>query len=241
MSTQTLRRPRRPTAVLTQILSAGQQRFDDDSDPVELLRWFGEQLGRDRLAVATSFADSMLAALAGRAVPGVDLLFLDTGYHFAETLGLRDAVAASEDVHVRSLRPTRSVAEQDREFGPDLWRRDPDLCCRMRKQQPMADALRGYEAWVTGLRRADHPGRAGVRLLDWDSRHGLIKINPLVAFTDEQVAACEQRYGLLRNPLTELGFVSIGCQPCTRPVREGEDPRASRWAHSSKTECGLHL
>ena len=241
MTTLTLRRPRRPTSVLKQILSAGQERFGDDADPVELLRWFNDQLGTDRIAVATSFADSVLACLAGRAMPGVDLLFLDTGYHFPETLGLRDAVEVTEQVNVRSVRPAQSVAEQDRDYGPDLWHRDPDLCCKLRKQQPMAEALHGYEAWVTGLRRADHPGRSGVRLLDWDHKHNLIKINPLAAFSDEQVAACEQAYGLLQNPLTDLGYVSIGCQPCTKPVADGEDPRASRWAHSAKTECGLHL
>ena len=243
MSTTTVsvRAPRRPASVLRQILAAGEARFDEHSDPVEVLKWFGETLGIRRIAVATSFADSMMAALGSRALPGVDLLFVDTGYHFAETLGLRDAVATTMDVNLRTLQPRLSVAEQNAELGPDLWRTQPDRCCALRKQAPIDEALRGYDAWATGLRRADHAGRSGARLLEWDAKRGLIKINPLVAFSDEQVAACEDKYGLLANPLTELGYASIGCAPCTRPVTPGEDRRAGRWAGNAKTECGLHL
>ena len=236
-----LRPPRRDVESLQAIAAEGAQRFDDNSDPVVTLEWLGSQLGLRRIAVATSFADSLMAALAARALPGVDLLFVDTGYHFAETLGLRDAVAADHELNLRTLRPELSVPEQDHRHGEQLWERDPDACCAMRKQAPMDDALRGYEAWATGLRRADHAGRAHVNIVDWDERRQMIKVNPLAAFSDDEVAACVEKYGLMENPLTQLGYRSIGCSPCTRPVADSQQARAGRWAGTTKTECGLHL
>lgn len=242
MSTDlSLRPPRRSVTELKAIAQSGRERFDDASDPIDILAWFGTALGRDRVAVATSFADAMMATLAARALPGVDLLFVDTGYHFAETLGLRDAVAAGHDVEVRTLRPELTVAEQDHRFGERLWQRDPDACCAMRKRAPIDAALRGYEAWATGLRRADHPDRESVQIVEWDERREMIKVNPLAAFSDDQIDACVTKYDLLVNPLVEVGYASIGCSPCTRPVDDGEHPRAGRWSGNTKTECGLHM
>lgn len=238
MTAKTMKRDR---AVLRQILAAGSARFDDRSDPVEALEWFAQQLGPNRIAVAASFADTVLPALAARAIPGVDLLFVDTGYHFAETLGTRDAVAATYAVHVRTLLPQTTVEEQNAEYGGELFARDPDRCCAMRKQAPMELALSHYDAWVSGVRRADHPGRAEAGFLEWDQRRDMIKVNPLVAFTDAQIEACVRDHGLLENPLTSVGYRSVGCAPCTRPVADGEDARAGRWTGSAKTECGLHL
>jgi len=237
----TLAPPRRPESELRAVLAEAAAVFDDDADPVALLQWFAERLGTPRMAVAVSFSDGVMACLADRALPGVDLLFGDTGYHFAETLGFRDYVAGHYDVNVRSLTPELSVAEQDQRYGEQLWQRDPDLCCRMRKTAPMDAALRGYDAWATGLRRTDHDGRARTPLFGWDERHAMIKINPIAAFTEERLDACIEEYRILANPLRQIGYRSIGCEPCTRPVADHEDERSGRWSGRGKVECGLHL
>lgn len=236
-----LARPRRSESDLRDIIADATARFDDDVEPIQLMRWFGEQLGNDRIAVAVSFSDGMMACLGAKALPGVDLLFAETGYHFAETLGFRDYVAAEYPVQVRNLTPELSVAEQDHRYGEKLWERDPDLCCAMRKTAPMDAALRGYDAWATGLRRSDHAGRAETPLVSWDERHAMIKINPIAALTDADVDARIEEFGVMENPLRSIGYRSIGCSPCTRPVLDGEDERAGRWSGRTKVECGLHL
>jgi phosphoadenosine phosphosulfate reductase len=236
-----LARPRRSESDLREVIADADARFGSDADPVELLQWFGEQLGTDRIAVAVSFSDGVMACLGAKALPGVDLLFAETGYHFAETLGFRDYVAAEYPVQVRSLQPELSVAVQDHRYGENLWQRDPDLCCAMRKTAPMDAALRGYDAWATGLRRSDHDGRATTPLIAWDERHAMIKINPIAAFSDADIDACIEEYGIMENPLRQVGYRSIGCSPCTRPVLDGEDERAGRWSGRTKVECGLHL
>ncbi|MEI2715866.1 MAG: phosphoadenylyl-sulfate reductase [Candidatus Nanopelagicales bacterium] len=237
----TLSPPQRSEQELQSLIGEARFLFDDSTDPVGLLSWFGVRLGVGRIAVAVSFSDGVMACLGAKALPGVDLLFADTGYHFAETLGLRDAIAAVHPVNVRSLRPDLTVAEQDHRYGEDLWQRDPDLCCAMRKTAPMANALRNYDAWATGLRRSDHSGRADTPLVEWDDKHGIVKINPLAAFTDDMIDACIEKYQIMHNPLRELGYRSIGCSPCTRPVTDGGDARSGRWQGRAKVECGLHL
>lgn len=233
--------PRRSEAELRDLIDEAHFLFDDSTDPLGLLSWFGVRLGVHRIAVAVSFSDGVMACLGAKALPGVDLLFADTGYHFGETVGLRDAVEAVYPVNVRSLRPELTVAEQDHRYGENLWQRDPDLCCAMRKTAPMDNALRQYDAWATGLRRSDHTGRAETPLVGWDDKHQMIKINPIAAFTDEMIDACIEKYQILHNPLRELGYRSIGCSPCTRPVTEGADERSGRWQGRTKVECGLHL
>ncbi len=218
----------------------GARRFGPQTHPEEVLVWAAEHVGASRLAVATSFADTVLTHLAARALPGVDVLFVDTGYHFAETLGLRDAVADVYDVTVRTLLPLTTVAEQDAAVGAELFARDPDKCCAMRKVAPFSAALVGYSAWASGLRRDDHNDRAQVELVSVDPRRDMLKLNPLAHWTQEHVDAYTVEHSLLVNPLRELDYVSVGCAPCTRPVAEGEDPRAGRWAGFGKVECGIH-
>lgn len=215
--------------------------FGENSEPVGLLSWFGVRLGVPRMAVAVSFSDGVMACLASKALPGVDLLFADTGYHFVETLGLREAVEALYTVKVRSLKPDLTPEEQDAKYGPRLWERDPDLCCKLRKTEPMDRALADYDAWVTGLRRDDHAGRSETPLVAWDAKHQMIKINPIAAFTDEMIDSCIEKFQIMHNPLRDIGYRSIGCAPCTQPVGEGQDARAGRWQATGKTECGLHL
>jgi phosphoadenosine phosphosulfate reductase len=211
----------------------------EGAHPLDVLRWAAAEFG-DRLCVTSSMADAVLAHLASRALPGVTVLFLDTGYHFAETLGTRDAVAATLPVTVRTVRPRRTVDEQDAEHGPRLYERDPDRCCALRKVEPLAAALAPYHAWASGIRRDETEHRRHVRVVDWDARRGLVKVNPLACWRQEDVDAYVARHGVLVNPLVELGYRSIGCAPCTRPVSAGEDARAGRWAGHAKTECGIH-
>jgi phosphoadenosine phosphosulfate reductase len=186
-------------------------------------------------------ADGLLAHLASRAVPGVNVVFLDTGYHFAETIGTRDWITGVLPITLHNVTPARTVAEQDAEHGPALHERDPDLCCGLRKVQPLAAALAGYRAWGSGVRRDEAATRAGTKVVDWDAKRGMVKVNPLAAWTQDDVDAYIAEHQVPVNPLQEIGYASIGCQPCTRPVAPGEDPRAGRWAGRNKVECGLHV
>jgi phosphoadenosine phosphosulfate reductase len=231
----------RPTPELAEAADA---RFEGIADPVEqalaVLRWAGETFGDD-FAVTSSMADGLLSHLASRAVPGVNVVFLDTGYHFAETIGTRDWVSGVMPITLVNVLPEQTVAEQDAEYGAQLHDRDPDLCCSLRKVQPLAKALAGYTAWGSGVRRDESPTRAGTKVVDWDAKRGMVKVNPLAAWTQEHVDAYIAEHQVPVNPLQEIGYASIGCAPCTRPVAPGEDPRAGRWAGRGKTECGLHL
>ena len=229
-----------PTPLLADAADAW---FADIDDPVEqaltVLRWAGDTFGDD-FAITSSMADGLLAHLASTAIPGVNVIFLDTGYHIAETIGTRDWITSVLPVTLVNVQPAQSVAEQDDEFGPRLFERDPDLCCSLRKVQPLAETLSGYVAWGSGIRRDESPSRAGTRLVDWDAKREMIKVNPLAAWTQADVDAYVAEHQVPVNPLVELGFASIGCAPCTRPVAPGEDARAGRWAGRSKTECGIH-
>ncbi|MGI5340697.1 phosphoadenylyl-sulfate reductase [Streptomyces sp. CA-181903] len=211
----------------------------EDAPAEEILRWAVDTFG-DRFCVTSSMEDAVVAHLASRVRPGVDVVFLDTGYHFPETIGTRDAVAAVMDVNVVTLTPPQSVAEQDAAYGPALHDRDPDLCCALRKVRPLREGLAGYDAWATGLRRDESPTRAATPVVGWDARRGKVKVAPIARWTRDDVDAYVAEHGVLTNPLLMDGYASIGCAPCTRRVREGEDARAGRWAGRAKTECGLH-
>lgn len=203
------------------------------------LRWARQTFG-DNLVVASSMGDEVLVHLASVDAPGVDVLFLDTGYHFPETIGTRDAVDAVYDIHVKTILPLLSVEQQARLHGEDLFARDPDACCAIRKVEPLERGLSPYDAWVTGMRREDAPTRKDIDVVGWDARRDKVKLNPLAAWTQDDVDAYAAANGVLMNPLRQIGYASIGCAPCTRPVAEGEDPRAGRWSGTGKTECGLH-
>ena len=211
----------------------------EGASPLEVLRWADDTFG-SAWCVASSMADAVLPHLASRVRPGVDVIFLDTGYHFAETIGTRDAVAATMPVSVHSIQPRQTVAEQDAEFGARLFARDPDRCCAMRKVAPLAAALDPYQAWATGLRRDEAPTRANTRVVDWDATRSMVKLNPIAAWTQDDVDAYVAEYHVLVNPLLSDGYGSVGCVPCTRRITAGEDIRAGRWAGTSKIECGLH-
>ncbi len=184
--------------------------------------------------------DTVLPHLVSRVQPGVDVLFVDTGYHFPETLGTRDAVSVMIPVNVVTVRPDLPRAAHEQEHG-EHRRRDPDACCRLRKVQPLERAMRDYDAWVTGIRRDESLNRRNARIVEWDSSRGKVKINPLVGWSQFDVDRYTEHFNLLVNPLMQLGYPSIGCAPCTRAVAPGEDPRSGRWSGSDKTECGIHL
>ena len=242
----------RPTQALRTLAAEAQERFGAleaggesaaYEERVELsrevLRWAAETFG-DRLTVASSMGDEVLVHLVGTTVPGADVFFLDTGYHFAETLGTRDAYQAMLPLRIRTILPLLTVPQQDAEHGARLHDRDPNACCAMRKVEPLNRALSTHDAWVTGMRRVDAPTRTDISLVGWDAARDMVKLNPIAAWTDEDVDRYVEEHGVFLNPLRQEGYASIGCAPCTRPVAEGEDPRAGRWAGKDKTECGLH-
>jgi phosphoadenosine phosphosulfate reductase len=205
----------------------------------EIAAWAAGAFGTD-VIVAASMQDVILPHLFAQVIPDVEVLFLQTGYHFAETLLTRDVAARELAITVVEALPVQSVAEQDGEYGERLHDRDTNLCCFLRKVDPLARALEGRAAWVTGVRRIEAPTRAGTPIVSWDDKHDLVKINPLVAWSDQDVEAYQVAHELPRNPLVAQGYPSIGCAPCTRQVAPGEDPRAGRWSGSDKTECGIH-
>ena len=211
----------------------------DGADARELLRWTDEHFG-DRYVVASNMQDAVLIDMAATLRPGVDVLFLDTGYHFVETIGTRDAVSQVYDINVLNVTPEQSVEQQDALLGKDLFSRDPNECCRLRKVVPLGKTLRGYSAWVTGIRRVEAPTRANAPLISWDKAFGLVKINPLAPWTDQDMQDYIDANGVLVNPLVYEGYPSIGCAPCTAKPIDGEDPRSGRWQGKGKIECGLH-
>jgi len=210
-----------------------------DATAEEILRWAVDEFGSG-LAVTASMQDTVLVHLASKVRPGIEVLFLDTGYHFAETLGTADAVEAVYDVTLRRLTPEQTVAEQDATHGRELFAHDPDRCCALRKVAPLTRALAGYDAWAPGLRRLESPSRADTPVVAFDPARGKVKIAPLAAWTDDEVDAYIAANGVLLNPLLADGYPSIGCAPCTRRGDPGQDPRAGRWAGLAKTECGIH-
>ena len=206
----------------------------------EILAWTARKFGSS-WCVASSMADAVVPHLASRAQPGVDVIFLDTGYHFAETIGTRDAVVATLPVTVRTVTPELTVAEQDARFGKNLFARSPDQCCAMRKVAPLGRALAPYSAWVSGLRRDESISRAKTRVVEWDAHRGTVKVNPIAAWTQDDVDTYIRDNGILVNPLLADGYASVGCAPCTSRVEVGSDARAGRWAGFGKVECGLHV
>jgi phosphoadenosine phosphosulfate reductase len=218
----------------------GAAELGQDASAEQVLAWAAETFG-GRMIVASNMQDAVLVDLAAKAIPGVEVLFLETGYHFAETIGTRDAVEHVYDVRIVNAQARRSVAEQDAEFGKNLFARDPNLCCAMRKVEPLTDTLAGYDAWATGVRRVEAPTRANTPLVTYDEKFGLVKLNPLAAWSDEDMETYIADHGILVNPLVSEGYPSIGCAPCTAKPLPGADPRSGRWAGTGKIECGLHV
>ena len=212
----------------------------DGASALEILGWADDALGH-RIVVASSMQDALVIDLAAQVRPGVDVVFLDTGYHFAETLLLRDAVSSTYDVRMITVQPGQTVKQQDAEYGPRLHDRDPDRCCHLRKVTPLNTILGLYDGWVTGLRRGQTTARAAASPVEWDQRREIVKINPIVDWAEDDVAAYIEDREILVNLLRSSGYGSIGCAPCTARIAPGNDPRDGRWSGSGKSECGIHL
>lgn len=221
----------------------------DGASATDLLRWTDDNFGgingprgwaTCNYVVASSMQDAVLIDLAAKVHPGVPVIFLDTGYHFAETIGTRDAIESMYDIRVLDITAEHTVAKQDQLLGKNLFARDPNECCRLRKVVPLTRALRGYSAWVTGLRRVEAPTRANSPLISFDEAFQLVKVNPLATWTDQDIRNYIEKNNVLVNSLVNEGYPSIGCAPCTAKPAEGAEPRNGRWQGRSKVECGLH-
>lgn len=230
--------PRRSAEELREIATRAGRELEGASAE-RIAGWAAAEFGA-RFCVTSSFADAVLVHLVSRVAPGVDVVFLDTGLHFAETLRVRERVAATLPVRVRSIRPRLTVGQQDGRYGPRLFSRDPDQCCALRKVEPLERALADYDAWAAGLRRDESPTRAATPVVHFEASRGLVKVNPLARWTQADVDGYISRYDVPVNPLLLRGYGSVGCWPCTRRTTAGEDPRSGRWPLFDKTECGLH-
>jgi phosphoadenosine phosphosulfate reductase len=195
------------------------------------IAWAWDRFGTD-VVLAASFQDCVLIDLAAQVAPEIEVSFLDTGYHFAETLWYVEQVRKRYDLNLRVIGPDLPA--------DDRWLTDPDGCCAVRKVAPLARALEGRQAWMSGLRRDDAPSRANTPAVTYDVGRGLVKVNPIALWSDLDVEGYVRDHDLPVHPLADRGYASIGCWPCTRPVADSEDPRAGRWAGTDKTECGLH-
>jgi len=196
----------------------------------KVIAWALERFGSS-IVLACSFQDVVIVDLVHALDPTIEVVFLDTEAHFKETLELAEVARARYDLNLTVTKP-----------GPEAeaWPCGTARCCELRKVEPLRRALAGRSAWITGLKRVDAPTRAGIPLVGFDDSFGLVKVNPLALWTDEDIASYEADHKLPVHPLMRQGYRSIGCAPTTRPVAEGEDPRAGRWAGSDKSECGLH-
>ncbi len=206
----------------------------------QIITWAAGQF-MPRLVMTSSFQTQSVALLhiLSRARPEIPVIFLDTGYHFPETLAYRDDLVARFGLNVQDVRPATSQAEQGRQHGDALYRRDPDLCCYINKVEPMQRALRDLDAWMTGIRRDQTAHRASAQPVELLA-DGRVKVNPLVAWTHKDLWTYINRHELPAHPLFSQGYLSVGCAPCTQPVGTDGDERAGRWNGSGKTECGLH-
>jgi phosphoadenosine phosphosulfate reductase len=211
-----------------------------DANPVQIIRTARELVGRDRLAVVSSFGVESAALLkfVGDVDPSIPVLLLDTGWLFPETLAHRDAVVAKLGLTaVRSIKPDADEVER-RDPDADLWSTKPDTCCALRKVGPLAGALAPFAAWMNGRKRYQGGERTHIPVVEQDGAR--LKFNPLARVSLTEVATIARAAGLPSHPLAQFGFTSVGCMPCTRRTRPGENIRAGRWSGTSKTECGIH-
>jgi phosphoadenylyl-sulfate reductase (thioredoxin) len=210
--------------------------------PAEVLAWATANAG-PRIGFATGFGAEgcVIIDLIARASLPIDVFTLDTGLLFPETYALWKALEARYGITIRGVTPARTVEQQAEDDGPALWAREPDRCCEQRKVKPLRDALAGLSAWVTAIRRDQTPERASAAIVEHDAKFGLIKINPIVAWTHDDVWGHLYAHDVPFNPLHEQGYPSIGCQPCTSKIVPGENLRAGRWRDASKRECGIHV
>jgi phosphoadenosine phosphosulfate reductase len=215
------------------------EEFENQS-PEAILKLAVETFPSLTLACSFGAEDVVLVDMLQKINPNVDIFYLDTNVHFAETYETRDRLEQHYGTKFVQVLPKLTLDEQAEKFGDELWKSDANQCCNIRKVDPLTDILKNYDAWITGIRRDQAPTRANAKKVEYDVKFGLIKFNPLAGWTSEDVWNYIRDNDVIYNPLHDRNFPSIGCTHCTRPVADGEDPRAGRWASIEKTECGLH-
>lgn len=206
----------------------------------QVIRWAVDNF--ESLTFACSFGaeDVVIVDMLQNISPSTDIFYLDTDFHFKETYETRDRMIERYGMEFVKVAPKLTPEEQAAAHGESLWTVDPNSCCNIRKVEPLTRILSQYDSWITGIRRDQAPTRANAKKIEYDSKFGLMKFNPIADWTSEEVWQYIRDNDIIYNPLHDQHYPSIGCEQCTRQVMPGEDPRAGRWANSDKTECGLH-
>ena len=212
----------------------------ENASPEDILLYSVETFPNMTFACSFGAEDVVLVDMLQKISPKTDIFYLDTDFHFKETYETRDRLEQRYGMKFVQVKPALTPEEQAARHGEELWKSDPNACCNIRKVAPLTQILSKYDAWITGIRRDQAPTRANAKKVEYDTKFGLIKFNPIASWTSEQVWEYIRANDVIYNPLHDNYFPSIGCEYCTRQVMPGEDPRAGRWAGSDKTECGLH-
>ncbi|SHE76485.1 phosphoadenylylsulfate reductase (thioredoxin) [Seinonella peptonophila] len=210
--------------------------------PIEIIRWGNEVTERQRLTLACSFGyeDVALVGMVQQVDPSIPIFYLDTSLLFKEVEEVQQRLSDKYQIKFHRVTTLLTLNQQAKQYGEKLWASDPNLCCQLRKVEPLRQHLEPYEGWITGVRRQQSTTRSQTDVVEWDESFQLLKLNPLTYWTDDQVWAYIRQHDIPYNPLHDQGYPSIGCWPCTRKVKPGEDPRSGRWSGFNKTECGLH-
>ncbi|MGF7049804.1 phosphoadenosine phosphosulfate reductase [Paenibacillus sp. DS2015] len=212
----------------------------ENASAEEVIRFAVETFPNITFACSFGAEDVVLVHMVQQISPTTDIFYLDTDFHFQQTYETRDQMALNYGIDFVRVSPKITPEEQAAQYGEALWKTEPNACCNIRKVEPLTRILSEYDAWITGVRRDQAPTRANTRKVEYDAKFGLVKFNPIAAWTSDEVWNYIRENNVLYNPLHDQNFPSIGCEQCTRPVMPGEDPRAGRWAGNEKTECGLH-
>lgn len=214
----------------------------EKSYPHEIIAWAAHIYGNG-LSMATGFGPEgiVIMHIVSQVAPETQIFYLDTDLFFPETYALRDDLEKRLGISFVRVASSLSLDQQSQQHGPELWTRNPDECCRLRKVNPLREHLKGKKAWITGIRRDQTRTRLTARPIEWDTTNGLVKVNPLLNWSQDQVWTYIYLFDLPTNVLHKRGYPSIGCWPCTRPAAEGADPRSGRWVGFKKVECGIHL
>ncbi|HEX7056237.1 MAG TPA: phosphoadenylyl-sulfate reductase [Bacilli bacterium] len=212
----------------------------EHASPEEVIGWGIKHFPNITFACSFGAEDVAIVDMLQKISPSTDIFYLDTDFLFAETYETRDRLAEHYGITFIQVKPNLTPQEQAEQYGDELWKRDPNLCCNLRKVEPLTRILKNYDAWITGIRRDQAPTRANAKKVEYDTKFGLVKLNPLATWTADDVWAYIRQHNVIYNPLHDRNYPSIGCHYCTQPVAPGADPRSGRWAGTDKTECGLH-
>ena len=212
----------------------------EHASPETVLEWAVNAFPNIAFACSFGAEDVVLVDMLQKIRPDTDIFYLDTDFHFRETYETRDRIAERYGIRFIQVKPELTPEEQAERHGDELWKRDPNACCNLRKVEPLSRFLAHYDAWITGIRREQAPTRAHAKKVEYDNKFGLVKFNPLADWTWNDVWRYIRQNDVIYNPLHDQNYPSIGCSHCTRPVKPGEDLRAGRWSGTGKIECGLH-